>query len=476
MSKQAINKPSHNYDFDVAIIGSGPGGYETAIRASQLGYKTCVIEKEPTLGGVCLNWGCIPTKSLLKNAELINTLKHANAFGIKFDNMAIDFGQIIKRSRDVAAQMAKGVDYLMKKNKITVKKGFGKLLSAHQIEIKADDGASEKISSLYTILATGTKARSIPTVPVDRKRIITSYEAMILPEKPETLTIIGAGAIGVEFAYFYNAVGTQVTLIEALPQILPNEDEEIATLLAREFKKQGIAMMTGAKVESASVEGEKVKTIVTDSNGKQKELLSDYCLVAIGLTGNIENLGLEEVGVKTERGFIKVDEFGRTNVEGVYAIGDVAGGMLLAHKASAEGIRCIEKIAGLDVQPLDPLEIPACTYCQPSVAHIGMTEKQAKEKGIEVKIGRFPFKASGKATAAGHTEGMVKLIFDAKYGDLLGAHIIGYEATEMIASLGIARKLEATADWIHNTVHAHPTFSEAIKEAAADAYGEAINI
>ncbi|MFN3387252.1 MAG: dihydrolipoyl dehydrogenase [Candidatus Thermochlorobacter sp.] len=476
MSKQAINKPSHHYDFDVAIIGSGPGGYETAIRASQLGYKTCVIEKEPTLGGVCLNWGCIPTKSLLKNAELLNTLKHAETFGIKFENMSIDFAQIIKRSRDVAAQMAKGVEYLMKKNKITVKKGFGKLLSAHEIEIKADDGSSEKISSLYTILATGTKARSIPTVPVDRKRIITSYEAMILTQKPETLTIIGAGAIGVEFAYFYNAVGTQVTLIEALPQILPNEDEEIATLLTREFKKQGITIMTNAKVESACVEGEKVRTIVTDSNGKQKELLSDYCLVAIGLTGNIENLGLEEVGVKTERGFIKVNEFGRTNVEGVYAIGDVAGGMLLAHKASAEGIRCIEKIAGLDVQPLDPMEIPACTYCQPSVAHIGLTEKQAKERGYEVKIGRFPFKASGKATAAGHTEGMVKLIFDAKYGDLLGAHIIGYEATEMIASLGIARKLEATADWIHHTVHAHPTFSEAIKEAAADAYGEAINI
>lgn len=476
MSKQAINKPSHHYDFDVAIIGSGPGGYETAIRASQLGYKTCVIEKEPTLGGVCLNWGCIPTKSLLKNAELLNTLKHASTFGIKFENMSIDFAQIIKRSRDVAAQMAKGVEYLMKKNKITVKKGFGKLLSAHEIEIKADDGSTEKISSLYTILATGTKARSIPTVPVDRKRIITSYEAMILPEKPETLTIIGAGAIGVEFAYFYNAVGTQVTLIEALPQILPNEDEEIATLLTRDFKKQGITIMTSAKVESACVEGEKVKTIVTDSNGKQKELLSDYCLVAIGLTGNIENLGLEEVGVKTERGFIEVDEFGRTNVEGVYAIGDVAGGMLLAHKASAEGIRCVEKIAGLDVQPLDPMEIPVCTYCQPSVAHIGLTEKQAKEQGYEVKIGRFPFKASGKATAAGHTEGMVKLIFDAKYGDLLGAHIIGYEATEMIASLGIARKLEATADWIHHTVHAHPTFSEAIKEAAADAYGEAINI
>jgi dihydrolipoamide dehydrogenase len=476
MSKQAINKPSHQYDFDVVIIGSGPGGYETAIRASQLGYKTCVIEKEPTLGGVCLNWGCIPTKSLLKNAEVIQTLKHADTFGIKFDSMQIDFAQIIKRSRDVAAQMAKGVDYLMKKNKITVKKGFGKLCTAHDIEIKAEDGTVEKVSALYTIIATGTKARSIPSVPVDRKRIITSYEAMILPQKPESLTIIGAGAIGVEFAYFYNAVGTAVTLIEAMPQILPNEDEEISTLLTREFKKQGITIMTGAKVESATVEGDTVRTVVTDSNGKQKELVSDYCLVAIGLVGNIENIGLEEVGVKTERGFIKVDAFGRTNVEGVYAIGDVAGGMLLAHKASAEGIRCIEHIAGLNVQPLDPLEIPACTYCQPSVAHVGLTEKQAREQGYDIKIGRFPFKASGKATAAGHPEGMVKLIFDAKYGDLLGAHIIGYEATELIASLCLARKLEATAEWIHHTVHAHPTFSESIKEAAADAYGEAINI
>jgi dihydrolipoamide dehydrogenase len=476
MSKQAINKPSHSYDFDVVIIGSGPGGYETAIRASQLGYKTCVIEKEPTLGGVCLNWGCIPTKSLLKNAEVIQTLKHAETFGIKFESMQIDFAQIIKRSRDVAAQMAKGVDYLMKKNKITVKKGFGKLCTAHDIEIKAEDGTVEKVSALYTIIATGTKARSIPSVPVDRKRIITSYEAMILPQKPESLTIIGAGAIGVEFAYFYNAVGTAVTLIEAMPQILPNEDEEISTLLTREFKKQGITIMTGAKVESATVEGDTVRTVVTDSNGKQKELVSDYCLVAVGLVGNIENIGLEEVGVKTERGFIKVDAFGRTNVEGVYAIGDVAGGMLLAHKASAEGIRCIEHIAGLNVQPLDPLEIPACTYCQPSVAHVGLTEKQAREQGYDIKIGRFPFKASGKATAAGHPEGMVKLIFDAKYGDLLGAHIIGYEATELIASLCLARKLEATAEWIHHTVHAHPTFSESIKEAAADAYGEAINI
>ncbi len=475
MSKQTGKTFTHTYDFDVTIIGSGPGGYETAIRASQLGYKVCLIEKEPTLGGVCLNWGCIPTKSLLKNAEVIHTLNHAKEFGIKVSNIEIDFPAIIQRSRGVAGQMAKGVDYLMKKNKITVKKGFGKLASVHDIEIESD-GKVEKISSLHTILATGTKAKSLPTVPVDRKRIITSYEAMILPEKPKTLTIIGAGAIGVEFAYFYNAVGTKVTIVEYMPQILPNEDEEISTWLAREYKKQGIDVMTGAKVESASVEGEQVKTIVTDSNGSKKELISDYCLVAVGLTGNIENLGLEKVGVKTEKGFIKVDGFGRTNVEGIYAIGDVAGGMLLAHKASVEGINCIETIAGLPTQPINSLEIPACTYCQPSVAHVGLTEKAAREQGYEIKIGRFPFKASGKATAAGETAGMVKLIFDAKYGELLGAHIVGHEATEMIAELCVAKKMEATADWIHKTIHAHPTFSEAVKEAAADAYGEAINI
>ena len=474
MSHKEPKKFTHTYQFDFIIIGSGPGGYETAIRATQLGYKVCIVEKESTLGGVCLNWGCIPTKSLLKNAEMINGLKHAADFGVKIDKYEVDFKKVIERSRGVASQMAKGVEFLMKKNKITVKKGYGTLKSAHEVEVAGE--TKETISALHIILATGTKARSIPSVPVDRKRIITSYEAMILPEKPETLTVIGAGAIGIEFAYFYNAVGTKVTIVEALPQLLPNEDEEIATILQREFKKQGITFYTGAKVDSATAEGDKVKTVVTDSNGNKQELISDYTLVAIGLTGNIENLGLEKVGVKTERGFIVTTGFGKTSVEGVYAIGDIAGGMLLAHKASAEGINCIEAIAGLNPSPIDPLEVPACTYCQPSVAHIGLTEKQAKEKGYEVKIGRFPFKASGKATAAGETAGMVKLIFDAKYGEMLGAHIIGHEATEMIAELGIAKKMEADAHWIHKTIHAHPTFSEGVKEAAADAYGEAINI
>ncbi|MCS6988740.1 MAG: dihydrolipoyl dehydrogenase [Chloroherpetonaceae bacterium] len=475
MSNRAAKKFAHDYDFDITVIGSGPGGYETAIRSSQLGYKTCIVEKEPTLGGVCLNWGCIPTKSLLKNAELIHALHHASEFGVKISSFEIDFPAIIKRSRDVAAQMAKGVDYLMKKNKITVKKGYGKLASAHEIEIESD-GKVEKITSLHVILATGAKAKSLPNVPIDRKRIITSYEAMILPEKPKTIAIIGAGAIGVEFAYFFNAVGAKVTLVEYMPRILPNEDEEISTWLEREYKKQGIEILTSAKVESASVEGESVRTVLTDFKGERKELVSDYCLVAVGLTGNIENLGLEKVGVQTEKGFIKVDGFGRTNVEGVYAIGDVAGGMLLAHKASVEGINCVETIAGLPTKPINPLDIPACTYCQPSVAHVGLTEKAAKEQGYDVLVGRFPFKASGKATAAGETAGMVKLVFDKKTGELLGAHIVGHEATEMIAELCVAKKLEATADWIHKTIHAHPTFSEAIKEAAAAAYGEAINI
>ncbi|MBC8043017.1 MAG: dihydrolipoyl dehydrogenase [Rhizobacter sp.] len=482
MAHTAAKKIEHNYDFDIAIIGSGPGGYEAAIRAAQLGYKVCIIEKETSLGGICLNWGCIPTKSLLKNAEVINMMKHhAAEYGISgIDNMQVDFTKVIKRSRDVAGKMAKGVSYLMKKNKITVKTGYAKLRSAHQIEITAGNDANggkpEVITALHTILATGTRAKSVPTIPVDRKKIITSYEAMILEKLPASMTIIGAGAIGIEFAYVYNSMGTKISIVEFLPNVLPNEDEEISRTLEREYKKSGIEVLTNTKVESVVYDGENVKTTVTLPDGSKKDIVSEYVLVAIGLTGNIENLGLEQVGVATDRGFIKTDGYGHTNIEGVYAIGDVTGGMLLAHKASAEGIVCIEAIAGFEPQPLVPENIPACTYCQPSVAHIGLTEKQAKEKGFEIKVGKFPFSASGKATAAGETAGLVKLIFDAKYGELIGAHIIGHEATEMIAELGIAKKMEATAEWIHNTVHAHPTFSEAVKEAAADAYGEAINI
>jgi dihydrolipoamide dehydrogenase len=471
-----VKKTPHNYDYDITLIGTGPGGYEAAIRAAQLGFKVCVVEKESTLGGVCLNWGCIPTKSLLRNAEVFETFKHAADFGITgAENFKIDFSKVIKRSRDVAGKMAKGVAYLMKKNKITVEKGFGKLATNHTIDV-TDDGKTKTISSQHIILATGTRSKSVPTIPVDRKKIITSYQAMVLEKLPESLVIIGAGAIGVEFAYIYASLGTKVTLIEYLSHILPAEDDEIATLLTKEYKKIGIEMFVSTKVESVAYQGEQLKTAITLSDSTKKDIISEIVLVAIGLTGNIENIGLETLGVKTDRGFIVVDKYGRTNIEGIYAIGDVSGPPLLAHKASAEGIVCVEAIAGLDPVPIDMNKVAACTYCQPGVAHVGLTEKQAKEKGYEVKVGKFPFSASGKATAAGHTEGLVKLVFDAKYGELLGAHIIGYEATEMIAELSLAMSSEATAEFIHKTVHAHPTFSEAVKEAAADSLGEAINI
>ncbi len=477
MSTESPQNQEGLTDFDIVVIGSGPGGYECAIRASQLGFKTCIVEKEQTLGGVCLNWGCIPTKSLLKNAEVVELLNKADEFGIKLESVEVDFTKVIRRSRKVATKMAKGVEFLMKKNNIVVKKGFGRLASNQTVEVASPDNQSkETLQAKHIIIATGTKAKSFPTINVDRKRVITSYEAMVLKEKPKTMTIIGAGAIGVEFAYFYNAMGTKINLLELMPQILPNEDREVAELLTKEFKKKGIEIFTETKVEKTEVKGEGVITTLTTKNGETKNIESDYVLVAIGLTGNIENIGLEQLGVKTSKGFIETDAYGRTNVENIYAIGDVAGGMLLAHKASVEGIICVEKIAGLNPEPLDNSAIPACTYCQPSVAHIGLTEKEAKEKGLAIKVGKFPFMASGKATAAGENQGFVKLIFDEKLGEVLGAHIIGHEATELIAELGIAKKMEATSEWIHRTVHAHPTYSEAIKEAAAAADGHAINI
>lgn len=471
------NAQDQTYDFDILVIGSGPGGYECAIRSAQLGFKTCVVEKEKTLGGVCLNWGCIPTKSLLKNAEVVETLKRADEFGIKLEGYEVDFTKVVRRSRKVATKMAKGVEFLMKKNKITVKKGFGKLLSNQEVEITYEkEQTTETVKARHIILATGTKARSFPSIEVDRARVITSTEAMTLSEKPHSLTIIGAGAIGVEFAYFYNAMGTSVTLIELLPQILPNEDHEVSEALIKEFKKKGIEILTEAKVEKTQAQSDKVLTTVNTKDGEKKVIESDYTLVAIGLTGNIDGIGLEEIGVETEKGFIKTDDFGRTNIDNIYAIGDVAGGMLLAHKASVEGINCVEKIAGQAPEPLENTSIPACTYCQPSVAHLGLTEKEAIEKGYEIKIGKFPFMASGKATAAGANEGFVKLIFDKKLGELLGAHIFGHDATELIAELGLAKKMEATSEWIHKTVHAHPTLSEAVKEAAAAADDLAINM
>ncbi len=471
------NPNTQSSDFDIAVIGSGPGGYECAIRASQLGFNTLIVEKEPSLGGVCLNWGCIPTKSLLKNAEVVETLQKAEEYGIKLESFEIDFTKVIRRSRKVATKMAKGVEFLMKKNKITVKKGFGKLVSNQEIEIIGEkEDSKEVIRASHIILATGTKARSFPGINVDRKRVITSYEAMILNEKPSSITIIGAGAIGVEFAYFFNAMGSSVNLLELMPQILPNEDSEVAEVLTKEFKKKGINILTEAKVEKTEVNGDTVKTTLTTKDGKPQVLESDYVLVAIGLTGNVEDIGLEKVGVKTTKGFIDTDNFGRTNIDSVYAIGDVAGGMLLAHKASVEGILCVESIAGLNPEPIDNSSIPACTYCQPSVAHLGLTEQECKDQGYEIKIGKFPFMASGKATAAGANQGFVKLIFDKNIGELLGAHIIGHDATELIAELGLAKKMEATSEWIHRTIHAHPTLSEAVKEAAAASDGHAINM
>ncbi len=463
--------------YDIAILGGGPGGYVAAIRAAQLGIKTVVIDKD-NLGGVCLNWGCIPTKSLLRNAELYDLMKnHANDFGIITKDLSFDFSKIIKRSRDISDKITKNVEMLIKKNKIDRIRGFGKLTSKNQIDILDDKGKkSDAITADKIIIATGARPRTVPAIPVDNKRIITSTEAMILSEQPKEMIVIGAGAIGIEFAYFYNVLGTKVTVIEMLDNILPVEDVEISQALTKSFKKRGIEIYTLTTVEKAEVKGKKV--IVTISqNGKKKELTADIVLNAIGVVGNIEGFGLEELAIEILKNHINVDKKTyKTNVENIYAIGDVIGPPWLAHVASAEGINCIERIKGLKPHPVDYDNIPGCTYCQPQVASIGLTEVKAKEKGYSLKIGKFPFMASGKAFAVGEREGFVKLIFDEKYGELLGAHIIGAEATELIAELGIAKALEATSETIIKTIHAHPTLSESIMEAAAQAYGEAIHI
>ncbi len=459
--------------FDVAVIGGGPGGYVAAIRASQLGMKTAVIERDK-LGGVCLNWGCIPTKALLKNAEIFNHFKHADEWGITYKDLKFDFPKIIERSRKVATINSKGVEYLFKKNKIEHISGFGKLVAKGKIEVNKEGKSVETISAKHIIIATGARPRTLPNVKIDGKLVISSTEAMLLPQVPKSMVVIGAGAIGVEFAYFYNSFGTKVTIVEMMPNILPIEDKEISKLLESSFKKQGIEILTEAKVESVTTSKD-VKVVVTTKEGK-KELKSDVTLMAIGVQGNVENLGLETLGVKVEKGWIQVDDFSRTNVQGVYAIGDVAGAPWLAHVASREGIVCIEAIAGLHPQPIDYDNIPGCTYCQPQVASLGLTEEKAIAEGHQIKVGRFPFSASGKARAIGETEGVVKLIFDAKYGELLGAHILGSEATEMIAELGVAKSLETTKSGIAGTIHAHPTLSEAIMEAAENAYGHAIHI
>jgi dihydrolipoamide dehydrogenase len=459
--------------YDVIVIGGGPGGYVAAIRAAQLGMKVGLVERDK-LGGVCLNWGCVPSKALLKSAELYNTFKKSQEFGISHTGLTYDFSKIITRSRGVADRISKGVEYLMKKNKIEIIPGTAKLTGRNSIEVTKDGKVTDTIKSKSIILATGGRPRSVPGVTIDQKKIITSTEAMSLPEQPKSLIVIGGGAIGVEFAYFYNSFGTKVTIVEMLPSILPIEDKEITKILDSSLKKSGIDILTNTKVESVKIDHE-VTVTVSDKDGK-KDIKADLALMAVGVQANIENLGLEAVGVKTERGFIIVNEFGKTNIDGIYAIGDVSGPPLLAHVASHEGIVAVDHIAGKAKHGIDKLNIPSCTYCQPQVASVGLTEEAAVAKGYKVKIGRFPFRPLGKAMAIGETEGIVKLVFDEKYGELLGAHIIGSEATEMIAELGMAKALETTWEELHNTMHAHPTLSEAVMEAAGQAFDVAINI
>ena len=459
--------------FDVTVIGGGPGGYVAAIRAAQLGMRVGLVERD-RLGGICLNWGCIPSKALLKSAELYNSFKKAGEFGFSFTDLKFDFTKIIKRSRDIADRVSKGVEYLMKKNKIEVISGTAKVTGKNSIEVSKDDKVVETIKTKFTLLATGGRPRSIPGVTIDRKKVITSTEAMTLPELPKSMLVIGGGAIGIEFAFFYNSLGTKVTVVEMLPSVLPKEDKEITKLLESSLKKQGIEILTNAKVESVVV-GNDVALKVSTKDGVQ-ELKGDVALMAVGVQGNVENLGLELLGVKVDRGAIVVDKFGKTSVEGIYAIGDVSGAPWLAHAASHQGIVAVEHLAGKSMHGFDRTNIPSCTYCQPQVASVGMTEEMAIATGHKIKVGRYPFRPLGKAMAIGETEGIVKLVFDEKYGELLGAHIIGSEATELIAELGLARALESTNEELFRTMHAHPTLSEAIMEAAGDAFGHAINI
>lgn len=468
-----------NPAYDVLVIGTGPGGYETAIRASQLGLKTAVVEKNK-LGGVCLNIGCIPTKALLKSAELMEYGKHLGEYGLTGTLMA-DFPKVVARSRSVADKMNKGVQFLMKKNKIDVIQGHARLAGGGTVTVEPSVdmdgntiGEKTTVSAKHIIVATGARARALPSLPVDGKKIVSYKEAMLQTERPERLVVVGAGAIGVEFAYFYHHMGSKVTVVELMDRVVPIEDEDVSKELGRAFKKAGIGIMTSASVEKVETVGKALKVHVKTAKGMET-IDADQVLSAVGVVGNIEDLGLEKVGVKTDRGAIVIDAFGRTNVPGIYAIGDVAGPPWLAHKASHEGILCIEKIAGLDVHAMDKKNVPGCTYCQPQIASVGYTEKAAKEAGYELKVGKFPFAASGKASAMGHNEGFVKVIYDAKYGELLGCHIIGYDATELIAEAVTARVLETTAAEIMEAIHPHPTLSEAVMEATKAAYDRAIN-
>jgi len=460
--------------YDLIVIGSGPGGYVAAIRASQLGLKTAIVEKE-SLGGVCLNWGCIPTKALLKSAQVFEYLKHAGDYGITVNDYNADFSKVIGRSRDVADGMSKGVQFLMKKNKIDVINGIGKIKQGKKVEVTAADGSTTSHDAQHIILATGARSRILPGLEQDGKKILGYREAMVLPNKPESMVIVGSGAIGCEFAYFYNSMGTKVTLVEFMPNIVPIEDEDISKQLARSFKKSGISIMTESSVESVDTSGNGCKVKVKTKKGEEI-IECDIVLSAVGITPNIENIGLEEVGVITDKGKVIVNDYYQTNIPGVYAIGDIVKGPALAHVASAEGILCVEKIAGLPVHPINYGNIPGCTYSSPEIASVGMTEKAAKEAGLEIKIGKFPFSASGKAKASGASDGFVKVIFDAKYGEWLGAHLIGMNVTELIAEVVVARNLETTGHEIIKSIHPHPTMSEAIMEAVADAYGEVIHM
>lgn len=461
--------------YDIIVVGSGPGGYVTAIRASQLGLKTAIIERE-ALGGICLNWGCIPTKALLKSANVYEYLLHASEYGIQVKEATADFNAMIKRSRDVANGMSNGIQFLMKKNKIDVVKGTGILKAGKSVEVTAEDGTKSTISaSKGVIISTGARSRELPNLPQDGEKIIGYRQAMTLAKQPKKLVVVGSGAIGVEFAYFYNAIGTEVTVIEYLPNIVPLEDEEISKQLEKSLKKSGVKIMTNSSVESVNTSGNDCVVTVKTDKGEEK-ISCDVVLSAAGIQANIENIGLEELGIIVDKGRILVNEYYQTNIPGYFAIGDVVPGPSLAHVASAEGIICVEKIAGHHPEPLNYQNIPGCTYCSPEVASVGMTERAAKEAGIEIKIGKFPFSASGKASAAGTKDGFVKLIFDAKYGELLGGHLIGANVTEMIAEIVALRKLETTGEELIKTIHPHPTMSEAIMEAAAAAYGEVIHL
>lgn len=482
---QLLNKSLNSYTqnklekynqmkYDIIVLGSGPGGYVTAIRASQLGFKVAVIEKE-NLGGICLNWGCIPTKALLKSAQVFDYLKHASDYGLTIEKFDKDFNAVVSRSRGVADGMSKGVQFLMKKNKIDVINGFGKVKPGKKVDVTDKDGKVTEYTADNIIIATGARSRELPNLPQDGKKVIGYRQAMTLPEQPKSMIVVGSGAIGVEFAHFYNSMGTQVTIVEFMPNIVPVEDEDISKQMERSMKKAGITIMTNASVEKVDTSGNGVKATVKTAKGEEI-LEADIVLSAVGIKSNIENIGLEEVGIATDRDKVLVNKYYETNIPGYFAIGDIVPGQALAHVASAEGILCVEKIAGHHVEPLDYGNVPGCTYATPEIASVGLTEKQAKEKGYELKIGKFPFSASGKAQASGTPDGFVKVIFDAKYGEWLGCHMIGAGVTDMIAEAVVARKLETTGHEIIKSIHPHPTMSEAIMEAAAAAYDEVIHL